>query len=171
MIMKKKYIISIIMIIILMFFDYLTKTLIINSFEVNDSMILIKDFLKFYYIKNYGASFGMLSGQTILLVIFTVVAIIYLFGEIKKSKSLLLIFSSSLIIGGALGNLIDRVFRGYVTSLRVERAFMALKPPTPQAQMADSAPPARMASALPRRIRLKASARALLDDAQAEVVV
>ena len=114
MIMKKKYIISIIMIIILMFFDYLTKTLIINSFEVNDSMILIKDFLKFYYIKNYGASFGMLSGQTILLVIFTVVAIIYLFGEIKKSKSLLLIFSSSLIIGGALGNLIDRVFRGYV---------------------------------------------------------
>ena len=57
------------------------------------------------------------------------------------------------------------------SSLRVERAFMELKPPTPQAQMADSAPPPRMMSALPKRMRLKASARALVEEAQADVVV
>ena len=54
---------------------------------------------------------------------------------------------------------------------RVERACMAVKPPTPQGQMAASAPPVTMASALPKRMRLKASAKALVLDAQAEVVV
>ena len=56
------------------------------------------------------------------------------------------------------------------SSLRVDRACMALNPPTPQAQMAASAPPASITSALPRRSWLKASARALVDDAQADVV-
>ena len=57
------------------------------------------------------------------------------------------------------------------SSLRVERACMALKPPTPQAQIAASAPPATIALALPRRMRLKASANAFVEDAQADVVV
>ena len=48
---------------------------------------------------------------------------------------------------------------------------MALKPPTPHIQIALSAPPAKIAFALPNRMILKASANALLDDAQAEVVV
>ena len=46
---------------------------------------------------------------------------------------------------------------------------MALNPPTPQALMAASEPPARMAFALPKRIWLKASAKALLEEAQALV--
>ena len=112
--MKKKYIISIVVIILLVFFDYLTKLLIINNFNVNESLVLINNFLEFYYIKNYGASFGMLSGQTIILILFTIVAIYYLISEIKKSNSNLILLSSTLIIGGALGNLIDRLFRGYV---------------------------------------------------------
>lgn len=57
------------------------------------------------------------------------------------------------------------------SSLRVERACMAVKPPTPAGQIAASAPPVTMALALPRRIRLKASANALVEEAQAEVVV
>lgn len=57
------------------------------------------------------------------------------------------------------------------SSLRVERACIALKPPTPQAQIAASAPPLTMISALPRRIWLKAAASAFVDEAHADVVV
>ena len=57
------------------------------------------------------------------------------------------------------------------SSLRVDKACIALNPPTPVAQTAASAPPATMTLALPRRIRLKASARAFDDEAQAEAVM
>ena len=56
------------------------------------------------------------------------------------------------------------------SSLRVERACMALNPPTPVGQIAASAPPVTIALALPRRMRLNALARALVEEAQAEVV-
>jgi hypothetical protein len=53
------------------------------------------------------------------------------------------------------------------SSLRVLRARMALNPPTPSSQMAPSEPPASIASALPLRIRARASPRQCVPDAQA----
>ena len=113
--MKKKYIIFSLIIILLVFFDQLSKLIIINKFELYDSIILINNFLKFYYLKNTGASFGILSGQTLLIIFISIFMIIYLIKEIKSKKdNNLLLISSSLIISGACGNLIDRIFRGYV---------------------------------------------------------
>ena len=113
--MKKKYIIFSIAIILLTLFDQISKIIVINNFKLYDSVILINNFLKFYYLKNTGASFGILSGKTLLIILISVVMIIYLIREIKNHKeSNLLLVSSSLIISGAFGNLIDRVFRGYV---------------------------------------------------------
>ena len=57
----------------------------------------------------------MLSGNTIVLIALTILILIYLFKEIKNNKdNNLLLMSSTLIFSGAIGNLIDRVFRGYV---------------------------------------------------------
>ena len=57
------------------------------------------------------------------------------------------------------------------SSLRVLRACMALNPPTPLGTMAASAPPLTIMSALPRRMRLNASASALDEEAQADEVM
>ena len=56
------------------------------------------------------------------------------------------------------------------SSLRVDNACIALKPPTPAGKIAASEPPDTITFALPRRIRLKASAMALVEVAHAEQV-
>ncbi len=113
--MKKKYIIFSLTIILLTLFDQISKIIVVNNFELYDSVVLINNFLKFYYLKNTGASFGILSGKMVLIILINLIMIIYLIREIINHKeSNLLLVSSSLIISGAFGNLIDRVFRGSV---------------------------------------------------------
>jgi signal peptidase II len=69
--------------------------------------------LGFRYLENDGAVFSSFSGMRWLLIVFTslmmVVCLIYLIREYRKSK--LLTASLTLIIGGGIGNLIDRIFR------------------------------------------------------------
>jgi signal peptidase II len=112
--MKKKTIIIIISGILLILFDLFTKYLITKYFNVNEGIVLINNFLKFVYIRNTGAAFGMLSNNTILLILVTIVLLFYLVKEILNSKANINLFAYTLIISGAIGNLIDRVFRGYV---------------------------------------------------------
>lgn len=113
--MKKKYIIIISIISFLVLFDQVSKIIVVNRFDVGDSIVLINNFLSFLYVKNTGAAFGFLSGNIILFILITIFLLYYLIHEIKKKDiSQLSIFSYLLIISGALGNLIDRIFRGYV---------------------------------------------------------
>jgi signal peptidase II len=112
--MKKKTIIIIISGILLILFDLFTKYLITKYFNVNEGIVLINNFLKFVYIRNTGAAFGMLSNNTILLILVTIVLLFYLVKEILNSKANINLFAYTLIISGAIGNLIDRVFRKYV---------------------------------------------------------
>lgn len=113
--MKKRLLIYFVVIIILVLLDQLTKLLIINSFDVNDKLVLINNFLKFYYIQNTGISFGILSNQKFIIILLTILIMIYVLYETNKNKdNKLYVFSSMLIVSGALGNLIDRIFRGYV---------------------------------------------------------
>ena len=113
--MKKKLYISILFILVLVLLDQLSKILIINSFNVNDELIIIDNFFKFNYIRNTGISFGILSNQKIIIICLSLLIIVYMiFESLKNKNNKLKLLSSSLIIGGALGNLIDRVFRGYV---------------------------------------------------------
>ncbi len=113
--MKKKLFLFYIILINLVFLDQITKFLIIKYLTINNSIILIRNFLKFYYIKNTGISFGMLGGKQLLIIIITFIIIAYLMHDLTKNinnkKSFI---STMLIVSGALGNLIDRVFRGYV---------------------------------------------------------
>ena len=113
--MKKRNIFIILLCLLLVFIDVLSKYLIVTYLGSNNVLILIKNFLKFMYIKNTGAALGFLSGNTIILIIITCLLLFYIFKEIKKNvNNKLILFSYLLIFSGALGNLIDRIFRGYV---------------------------------------------------------
>lgn len=113
--MKKKLLINYLIVFILTFLDQITKYLVVSFFNVNEYIIIIKNFLKFYYIKNIGASFGFLSGNTILIIFITLIIIFYILYEMNKNKNNRLFdVSCILILSGAFGNLIDRVCRGYV---------------------------------------------------------
>ena len=112
--MKKRTIRIIIISMLLVLIDVLSKELIINSLSLNESIIFINNFLKITYIKNTGAAFGILSNNILLLIGITILLVAYLTKELVKSKSNISIISYVLIISGAFGNLIDRVFRKYV---------------------------------------------------------
>ena len=84
----------------------------------NYDLFANKDFILFKldYVKNYGAAFNILSGSRIFLslisIIFSIVLIYLLL--IKKSSNTLDLYSYSFILGGTIGNGIDRIFKGFV---------------------------------------------------------
>lgn len=112
--MKKKYFIISLLITLLILIDQGIKLLVLKT-VVNNPVIIINNFLKFIYVKNTGAAFGFLGNNTNFLVILTVILLYYLINEIRRNiDSKVSVLSLSLIISGAIGNLIDRIFRGYV---------------------------------------------------------
>ena len=96
--------------------DQITKMLVVNGMALYESIHLIKNVLSFTYIHNYGAAWGMLSDHRWVFIVVTALAIIVMPIFLYKYRNLHWMFglSLSLIIGGAIGNMIDRVFLGYV---------------------------------------------------------
>ena len=107
---------TLIIIAVLVAVDQIIKLLVIEHLEPIGSLPLIDGILQLNYAENTGAAFGSFSGKTSLLSIVTfviiVVGIIYLIA--KKRKFDVEYACITLIISGGIGNLIDRVFRGYV---------------------------------------------------------
>jgi len=71
--------------------------------------------LSLHFVKNYGAGFGILQGQKILLIaisIFAIALILYYLKGIKKED--VLFYGLTFLLAGAIGNLIDRLFLSYV---------------------------------------------------------
>ena len=101
---------------ILVAVDQLTKFWAYSSLRLTDTIPLIENVLHFTYHENTGAAFSIMSGRTVLLAVVTGVVIL---GGIwcmvtRRIEGKLLNASVALIIAGGLGNLIDRVFRGFV---------------------------------------------------------
>ncbi|QQK07691.1 signal peptidase II [Miniphocaeibacter halophilus] len=83
----------------------------------NNSIELIGKKLQLVYVENRGAAFGFFQNKKIILLAVTIIIILALVVTLIKNYSkfsLISLISLSLIIGGAIGNLIDRIFRGYV---------------------------------------------------------
>lgn len=96
--------------------DQLTKLLVVQTIPINDSFILIPDFFSLSHVRNTGAAFGMLADRRWIFMLFTavvlVVAVLALCsGKVKNHWG---IVALSLIIGGGVGNMIDRIFLGEV---------------------------------------------------------
>ena len=107
---------TIIISIILLCIDQISKLLVVNLLTKTDSITIIKNFFYLTYINNDGAAFSILVGKRIFLILIAVLAIVMLIRYIKKNniQNKLELVSISLIIGGSLGNLMDRGVRGYV---------------------------------------------------------
>ncbi|MBQ6752484.1 MAG: signal peptidase II [Clostridia bacterium] len=106
-------------------FDQLTKYLVLINVKPVDAVPVIDKVIQFRYTENTGAAFSIFSEKTWLLTIFTGVMIIagllYLF--LGKADNKLQFAALVLIISGGLGNLIDRLFRGFVVDF-IEYLFM-----------------------------------------------
>jgi len=107
----KRYIFILLLTIGLVMLDLITKIL----FE-GISYSLIPNFFILKSVHNYGAGLGILSGQTILLIVLSLVFLVafILFDIYYKNNNKLYFISFNLILSGAIGNLIDRIFLGYV---------------------------------------------------------
>lgn len=80
-----------------------------------ESITIIENIFSFTYLENYGAAWGIFSEESWFLTVITpilLLAIIYYLYKFKRGKYEMII--CGLIVGGALGNYIDRLFRGYV---------------------------------------------------------
>lgn len=97
--------------------DQATKLLVRNLMQPDQTFPLIDGFLKLTYVKNTGAAFGMFSNGRPVFVAATILAIILILVYHVKTKDTGVWFNIALglELGGACGNLIDRVVRGWVT--------------------------------------------------------
>ncbi len=105
-----------IIIVLSVILDQVSKLIVVNNMELYESVPLIEGFFSFSYIHNRGAAWGMLSDQRWVFIVVTAIALIVLPIILYRYRKLHVLFgtSLSLIIGGAFGNMIDRIFLGYV---------------------------------------------------------
>lgn len=108
---------NILKIILLVIIDQIIKIIVINTLGTSgNDIILIPHFLSFSYVENTGAAFGMwfsrifLIGLDLMIIFIIIKLILSKKYELEKNAKLGL----SLIMAGGIGNLIDRIFRGYV---------------------------------------------------------
>lgn len=112
--------------IILILLDQFSKFLVKTYLMGREPLVLINDFLRLYYIENRGAAFGILQGKRSFLTIITIIVLvfltIYLFRNYRKLPKIYL-FSISLLIGGTIGNFIDRIRLNYVVDFISVKIF------------------------------------------------
>lgn len=96
--------------------DQLTKWLIVQLLNIGESIPIVDSLLYITSHRNKGAAFGILQNQRLLFIVITIVVVIwviYYLWSVRGQKKLFS-WSLALVLGGALGNFIDRLFRGEV---------------------------------------------------------
>ena len=101
--------------------DRWSKVLIQKRFDLNESISLIDGFFNITYVRNTGVAFGIfdplsLPAKSVLLSVFTAFAAVIVITYSVRSplRNRLLQVALALVLGGALGNLYDRLAYGYV---------------------------------------------------------
>ena len=114
--MSKKNIIIFSAALLTVILDQFTKLLIKQNFQPNQSIPIIKNILHLTYATNTGSAFGLFKSLNVFFMFFSIIVIIAIFYYIKKinKREKLLQFSVGLLLGGTLGNLIDRLMYGAV---------------------------------------------------------
>lgn len=111
--MKKKLgIFSLIFVII----DQVIKIIVKNNIVLNTDIKVIDNFFYLSHVHNDGAAFSMFSGNIIFLILITIIALVAIYMIFIKDKKLsnIYIVLISMLIGGILGNFIDRIIYNYV---------------------------------------------------------
>lgn len=95
--------------------DIATKLLIDNSFNLMETKPIILDFFSITKVYNDGASWNLLAGHRITLIIISLIMLgILIYYQFKFVLNFRNILAFGLLFGGIIGNLIDRIFYGYV---------------------------------------------------------
>lgn len=116
---------TVLIIAVLVVIDQLIKLAVLKYLEPIGSKSVLPGIFQFSYVENTGAAFGSFGKYTALLSVFTAVVLIVLIAYLmsKKIKFGVAYCSLVLIISGGIGNLIDRVFRGFVVDF-IEPLFV-----------------------------------------------
>ncbi|MFI1918813.1 signal peptidase II [Nocardia sp. NPDC020380] len=91
--------------------DLLTKTLVVTYMTPGKPIYLIGDWARLLLTRNPGAAFSMATGMTWLLTLIAVAVVVGVIRIGRTLRSLPWAFGLGMVLGGALGNLIDRLFR------------------------------------------------------------
>lgn len=101
--------------------DQLTKLIVIDKFYLSESLSVINGFFNLTYIRNTGAAFGFLADvdpslRVPLFLVIPAIALVVIWVIFKKipENNHMVTAALSLVVGGAVGNLIDRIRLGYV---------------------------------------------------------
>lgn len=96
--------------------DQISKFLVVKNISPTDTIHVINGIIDFVYVKNTGGAFSILNNATWLL---TIISVIFCIGVIvyfikEKPEKKVIVLALSLMFSGALGNALDRMFRGFV---------------------------------------------------------
>ena len=111
-------ILPIIAVVILILLDQGTKFWALASLKPIHNMTLVEGFMDLTFVENRGVAFGMFSGERWFILLLTgiiAVGLIWFYKAMPKKKEYFpLRVSLVMVLSGAIGNIIDRLFRGYV---------------------------------------------------------
>lgn len=98
--------------------DIITKIAAEKMLILVDTIPVLEDVFHLTYVENRGIAFGIFSGGRVFFIITTVIIltalIIFLIKTDKKSRTIWLKGGATLVTSGAIGNLIERIIKGYV---------------------------------------------------------
>lgn len=121
--MKQKALLATLTTVIVLLIDQITKIWVKLNMQINDSFNFLGSWLRIHFVENEGMAMGISWGGAIgkySLTLFRIVAIIviiyYIYKLIKNNASKTFVFVMSLVLAGAMGNVIDSLFYGLIFS-------------------------------------------------------
>jgi len=109
---------SVVIFFVLLLIDQLTKLWAVKILKPIGSIKIIHNVLEIYYVENRGAAFGIMQNKQWFFLIITLavlVGLLWISGKIPEEKHFIPLKACLYFVGaGAVGNMIDRVFRKYV---------------------------------------------------------
>lgn len=103
-------------IIIFLIIDIISKLIVSRVCTLNNSVSVINNFFSITYTHNYGGAWSLFSDSTILITVISIIVIIGIIIYLSKKKinNKIESLGYAFLLGGAIGNLIDRIIYGYV---------------------------------------------------------
>jgi signal peptidase II len=102
--------------IVVLWVDQYTKHVVITQFLPGESRFAIPHFLKWTYERNVHGAFGLFGSNAVLLIAMAIVVLVLFWFSFREAaaKSLVVRIAFGMIVGGAIGNVVDRLHYGYV---------------------------------------------------------
>lgn len=96
--------------------DQLTKAIVVSQMALYEEVPFLPGLIRFYHTRNTGAAFSMFSDNRWVFMVFSVIAMVIMTYLLVKfhGRHWLLSVSLAAVLGGGIGNMIDRVLSGYV---------------------------------------------------------